>query len=112
MVGSARVVEETHAVAASGAVYAEDDISVEEVEWFADEPAREPAASAAGTGQSGLTISDEDLNNLIRDAFSKGGGAFGKNSAGAAAAMKVVSMGPSPFCPGAARAEMHIYTTS
>ena len=86
VVGSARVVEETHAVAASGAVYAEDDISVEEVEWFADEPAREPAASAAGTGQSGLTISDEDLNNLIRDAFSKGGGAFGKNSAGAAAA--------------------------
>ena len=86
VVGSARAVEETHAVAASGAVYAEDDISVEEVEWFADEPAREPAAPAAGTGQSGWTISDEDLNNLIKDVFGKGGGAFGKNSAGAAAA--------------------------
>ena len=86
VVGSARAVEEMHAVAASGAVYAEDDISVEEVEWFADEPAREPAAPAAGTGQSGWTISDKELNNLIKDVFGKGGGAFGKNSAGAAAA--------------------------
>ena len=44
VVGSARV-EVTHTVAASGGAYIEDDISVEEAEWFGDEG---EAGSAAG----------------------------------------------------------------
>ena len=75
VVGSARV-EVTHTVAASGGAYIEDDISVEEAEWFGDEGETGPAAgktSAAGQASESGRRADpgalSDFEKQLQDIF-------------------------------------------
>lgn len=67
VVGSARV-EVTHTVAASGGAYIEDDISVEEAEWFGDEGETGPAAgktSAAGQASESGRRADPGASSVF-----------------------------------------------
>ena len=75
VVGSARV-EVTHTVAASGGAYIEDDISVEEAEWFGDEGETGPAAgktSAEGQASESGRRADpgalSDFEKQLQDIF-------------------------------------------
>ena len=76
VVGSARV-EVTHTVAASGGAYIEDDISVEEAEWFGDEGETEPAAQqAAADGRQAAP--GFEFEKILQDVF--GGSGFFESS--------------------------------
>ena len=76
VVGSARV-EVTHTVAASGGAYIEDDISVEEAEWFGDGCEAEPAAQqAAADGRQAAP--GFEFEKILQDAF--GGSGFFESS--------------------------------
>lgn len=76
VVGSTRV-EVTHTVAASGGAYIEDDISVEEAEWFGDGCEAEPAAQqAAADGRQAAP--GFDFEKILQDAF--GGSGFFESS--------------------------------
>lgn len=76
VVGSARV-EVTHTVAASGGAYIEDDISVEEAEWFGDGCEAEPAAQqAAADGRQAAP--GFEFEKILQDVF--GGSGFFESS--------------------------------
>ena len=76
VVGSTRV-EVTHTVAASGGAYIEDDISVEEAEWFGDEGETEPAAQqAAADGRQAAP--GFEFEKILHDVF--GGSGFFESS--------------------------------
>lgn len=76
VVGSTRV-EVTHTVAASGGAYLEDDISVEEAEWFGDEGETEPAAQqAAADGRQAAP--GFEFEKILQDVF--GGSGFFESS--------------------------------
>ncbi len=76
VVGSTRV-EVTHTVAASGGAYIEDDISVEEAEWFGDEGETEPAAQqAAADGRQAAP--GFEFEKILQDVF--GGSGFFESS--------------------------------
>ena len=76
VVGSTRV-EVTHTVAASGGAYIEDDLSVEEAEWFGDGCEAEPAAQqAAADGRQAAP--GFDFEKILQDAF--GGSGFFESS--------------------------------
>lgn len=71
VVGSTRV-EVTHTVAASGGAYIEDDISVEEAEWFGDEGETEPAAQqAAADGRQAAP--GFEFEKILQDVFGRSG---------------------------------------
>lgn len=74
VVGSARV-EVTHTVAASGGAYIEDDISVEEAEWFGDEGETGPAAgktSAAGQASESGRRADPGASSVFETQLQDG----------------------------------------
>lgn len=76
VIGSARV-EVTHTVAASGGAYIEDDISVEEAEWFGDGCEAEPAAQqAAADGRQAAP--GFEFEKILQDVF--GGSGFFESS--------------------------------
>lgn len=76
VVGSTRV-EVTHTVAASGGAYIEDDISVEEAEWFGDGCEAEPAAQqAAADGRQAAP--GFEFEKILQDVF--GGSGFFESS--------------------------------
>ena len=74
VVGSARV-EVTHTVAASGGAYIEDDISVEEAEWFGDGCEIGPAAgktSAAGPASESGRRADPGASSVFETQLQDG----------------------------------------
>ena len=101
VVGSARV-EVTHTVAASGGAYIEDDISVEEAEWFGDEGETGPAAgktSAAGQASESGRRADPGASSVFETQL-QGGSSLSEFETQLQALFNKSDFGSSFFHPG------------